>query len=151
MRGHSRLLTIGGMISVVIAVVAFAMAAVSGGHREPDAVAGAPANVRATSMEQSKVRPADPVPGSVSGGARRFAWAPVKAAEGYHVELYRGSDRVFAGESRVPTISVPARWTYAGKTRTLAPGDYRWYVWPVTSGTRGVNAIVQTTLVVPSA
>jgi hypothetical protein len=149
--GRSRRFAIVGVTSVVIAVVAIAMAGVLGGGGEPDTVAGAPDHAGATSAEESTLRPADPVRGSASGVARRFAWAPVKNAEGYHVELYRGSDRVFAGESRVATISVPAHWTYAGESHTLAPGDYRWYVWPVISGTRATNAIVQTNLVVSPA
>jgi hypothetical protein len=90
--------------------------------------------------------------GRPSGGtARRFAWAPVGGAESYHVELFRGSERVFSSDSRKASISIPASWTYGGKTRTLAPGEYQWYVWPTVSGKRSSNAVVQAKLDVPSA
>jgi hypothetical protein len=72
-------------------------------------------------------------------GARRFAWAPVENADGYHVALFRGSNRVFAKRTTRPelTARVPA-------------GEYRWYVWPVVDGRRATSAIVQTNLVIPA-
>jgi len=81
---------------------------------------------------------------------RRFAWAPVENADGYHVELFLGSDRVFSANSKQPSLTVPAHWTFRGERRSLAPGDYQWYVWPVVSGTRAPNAVVRAKLVVPT-
>jgi hypothetical protein len=63
--------------------------------------------------------------------ARRFAWAPVPRAAGYHVEFFRGSTRVFAASTRRAEIALPRRWRFRGRSQSLEPGDYRWYVWPV--------------------
>jgi hypothetical protein len=82
--------------------------------------------------------------------ARRFAWAPAVGASGYHIELFRGQARVYSGEATEPQITIPARWSSGGRRRSLAPGEYRWYVWPIVSGRRAFPAIVQAQLVVPS-
>ena len=34
----------------------------------------------------------------------------------------------------VPRLTIPIRWDFEQKRQTLQPGDYRWYVWPLTSG-----------------
>jgi hypothetical protein len=80
---------------------------------------------------------------------RRFAWAPVAGADAYHVALFLGDERVFFATTLRAQLSVPARWTIAGEPRRLGPGEYRWYVWPVVSGRRAQNAVVQATLTVP--
>jgi hypothetical protein len=81
---------------------------------------------------------------------QRFAWAPVADASGYHVELFRGSKKVFAADTARPALTVPRRWTYAGRPQELEPGVYRWYVWPVTAGRRAVRATVQAALTIPA-
>ena len=81
---------------------------------------------------------------------RRFAWAPTNSS-GYHVELFRGSEVVFSEDTSAPQVTIPARWTYGGQRRSLGPGEYRWYVWPVVSGRRAAQAIVQAKLVVPTS
>ena len=83
--------------------------------------------------------------------ARHFAWAPERSTSAYHVELFHGSTRVFAKDTTAPEITIPARWSFAGKRRWLQPGEYRWYVWPVVSGQRRSKAIVQAKLVVPAS
>ena len=80
--------------------------------------------------------------------ARRFAWAPAPGASGYHVEFFRGSVLAFSANTTTPALTVPARWKDVRRTRSLAPGEYRWYVWPVVSGTRASTAIVRAKLVV---
>jgi len=84
----------------------------------------------------------DPVP-------RRFAWAPSPGASGYHVEVFRGSERVFAADAKRPTVVIPESWTFDETSQKLEPGDYRWYVWPVNSAGRAAQAIVRARLVVP--
>jgi hypothetical protein len=79
---------------------------------------------------------------------RRFAWAPVAGADAYRVELFRDDDLVFVATSRSAEITVPARWTLAGKAHKLAAGEYRWYVWPIVAGRRAQSAVVQATLTV---
>ncbi len=80
---------------------------------------------------------------------RRLAWAPTPNAEGYHVELYRDNTRIFVAESPRAAVVVPVRWTLNGESRTLRPGELRWYVWPVVGGRRSTSAIVQATLTIP--
>lgn len=79
---------------------------------------------------------------------RRFAWAPVDGAVGYHVELFRGNDRVLARDTKEPVLELAPSWRYQGRTVTLTPGEYRWYVWPVTASGRGTQAVVQAKLTV---
>jgi len=79
---------------------------------------------------------------------RRFAWAPVDGAVGYHVELFRGNDRVLAQDTKEPVLELAPSWRYQGRTVTLTPGEYRWYVWPVTASGRGTQAVVQAKLTV---
>jgi len=79
---------------------------------------------------------------------RRFAWAPVDGAVGYHVELFRGNDRVLAQDTKEPILELAPSWRYQGRTVTLTPGEYRWYVWPVTASGRGTQAVVQAKLTV---
>jgi len=80
---------------------------------------------------------------------RRFVWAPAAGATGYHIELFRGRAPVYAADTKQPAVSIPAKWTYDGTRESLAPGDYRWYVWPLVSGLRSSQAVVQATLTVP--
>ena len=79
---------------------------------------------------------------------RRFAWAPVDGAVGYHVELFRGNNRVLAKDTKEPVLELAPTWRYQGRTVTLTPGEYRWYVWPVTASGRGTQAVVQAKLTV---
>ena len=80
---------------------------------------------------------------------QRFAWAPAPGASAYHLELFRGSSKVFEAETKRPAVTIPARWTFDQRKQSLEPGDYRWYVWPLVSGRRAARAIVQARLAVP--
>jgi hypothetical protein len=71
---------------------------------------------------------------------RRFAWAPVAGAIAYHVELFRGSSRVFAARTRRPEISLQTGWRFEGRRQTLTRGNYLWYVWPVYRATGRASA-----------
>jgi hypothetical protein len=68
---------------------------------------------------------------------------------GYHVELFRGSDRILARDRKQPVLELGTTWRYERKVVRLTPGTYRWYVWPVTKNGRAVQAIVQAKLEVP--
>ncbi len=81
---------------------------------------------------------------------QRFAWAPVADASAYHVELFRGSAKVFEAETTQPAITIPAQWTFGERTHSLEPADYRWIVWPVRSGVRAARAVVQAKLTIPA-
>jgi len=72
----------------------------------------------------------------------------VDGAVGYHVELFRGNDRVLAQDTKEPVLELAPSWRYQGRNVTLTPGEYRWYVWPVTASGRGTQAVVQAKLTV---
>ena len=80
---------------------------------------------------------------------RRFAWAPAQGAVRYHVELFRGPDRVLALDTKQPVLELGPTWRHEGRVMRLTEGSYRWYVWSVTSSGRNPQAIVQATLSVP--
>jgi hypothetical protein len=101
-------------------------------------VGTAPASIGTSARLQSKLQPQ----------ARRFAWAPVAAAEQYDFELFQGPNLVYSAQTTRPQLAVPARWELRGRARSLTPGEYRWYVWPVVSGRRALTAVVQARLTV---
>ena len=68
----------------------------------------------------------------------------------YHVELFRGPDRVLARDTKQPVLELGSTWRHEGRVMRLTEGSYRWYVWSVTSSGRNPQAIVQATLSVPS-
>ena len=90
-----------------------------------------------------------PAPATKTPVPRRFAWAPVAGADAYRVEIFLAEARVFSAISKTAQLTVPGRWRLGGKLHTLTAGEYRWYVWPITSGRRSQNAVVQATLTVP--
>jgi hypothetical protein len=92
---------------------------------------------RATAPGRAKVQ---------ASARRRFAWAPTAGASGYHVEFFRGGERVFSGDTAGTTIDIPVRWRYRGVAHAFQSGDYRWYVWPEFDGRRSAHASVQTTI-----
>ena len=83
--------------------------------------------------------------------AKRFVWAPAPGAAGYRVQIFRASTLVFSADTSEPSTTVPATWTQGGARRSLDPGTYRWYVWPLVEGRPASKAIVQSTLVVPKS
>jgi hypothetical protein len=67
-------------------------------------------------------------------------WTAVKRAAYYNVQLWRISTTSQAKAAKKGKIlsawpakaryKLGARWTFEGKTQRLAPGRYKWYVWP---------------------
>jgi hypothetical protein len=105
---------------------------------------------RAKRQRPAATRPAaKPSPGV----ARTFVWVPVDGADAYEVQFFRGTRRVLLTRTPRPRLVVlPRRASGAGRRFFLAPGAYRWYVWPLfrtSSGLRRGDAIVQAKLVVP--
>jgi hypothetical protein len=97
----------------------------------------------------TKPKPSGATAPAAAPEPRRFAWAPVAGAIGYHVELFKGANRVLEQETKEPVLEIGPSWQYEGRTNQLTPGSYRWYVWPVTRGGRSSQAVVQATLDVP--
>jgi hypothetical protein len=97
--------------------------------------------LRAASKRHTQTNAAQPQ-------TRRLAWAPVPGVDGYHVELFRGPDRIFVRDTTRPDVTVPGTWTFEGARESLGPGEYRWIVWSATAGLRSTQAIVQSKLVI---
>jgi hypothetical protein len=124
---------------------------------DPESVSSEPSSGAAQPQLVRKPKPTpEPTGAQPSGQARpeqapprRLAWAPTPGAEGYHVELYRDNVRIFVAETQRPVAVLPTTWTFNGKRRSLAPGELRWYVWPLVDGRRSTGASVQATLVIP--
>jgi hypothetical protein len=59
-----------------------------------------------------------------------LAWARVKGATYYNIQLiYRGRKVLSAWPVR-PSYQLRRAWLYKGRRYRLRPGVYRWYVWP---------------------
>jgi hypothetical protein len=84
--------------------------------------------------------------------ARTFVWVPVRGADGYEVQFFRGARRVLLTRTQRPRLVVPAaRGRGTARRPSLRPGAYRWYVWPLfrtRTGLRRGDAVVQARLVV---
>ena len=57
-------------------------------------------------------------------------WRPVGGASYYNVQLYRGGTKILSTWPAGPRLQLARRWVYRGRRYRLAPGRYRWYVWP---------------------
>ncbi len=60
----------------------------------------------------------------------RLRWARVSRARYYNVQLFRGSRKVLSAWPAGTSLRLHRAWRHAGSRRRLAPGRYRWYVWP---------------------
>ena len=56
-------------------------------------------------------------------------WDAVRRATYYHLQLFRGSKRIFAAWPVKNELGLPAAWKWSGHRYRLGPGHYRWYVW----------------------
>jgi Meckel syndrome type 1 protein len=131
--------------------------------RQPGPAAGKPATKdppKTQPKDQPKARPATPktipvlppasspppsaAPATKPTQARTFAWAPAPGATGYEVQLFRGDDRVLVERTSQTRLKIGPKWTYEGRAMALAPGRYRWYVWPLgAGGARSDTPVVQ--------
>jgi hypothetical protein len=73
------------------------------------------------------VRPAD---GSLVKTLPTLLWVPARNATYYNVQLFRGSVKILSVWPGKNSFTLGRRWTYRGKTVTLRPGVYHWFVWP---------------------
>ena len=73
-----------------------------------------------------------PSPGAVvrTGRPPLLRWTPVGAASYYNVQLLRNGHKILSAWPSRPRYRLKMRWTYRGERRRLAPGRYRWAVWP---------------------
>ena len=59
-----------------------------------------------------------------------LTWLRVRNASYYNVQLFRGGRKILSSWPREPRLRLQAAWLYKGRRHRLAPGLYRWYVWP---------------------
>ena len=71
-----------------------------------------------------------PAGGAGVAAPPRLAWTRVHRATYYNVQLFRGHRKLLSAWPSSPSLQLRARWRFAGHTRRLTPGRYRWYVWP---------------------
>ena len=160
-RGRRVLALLSGVAAASVAVLALLQ--LTGGPSEtsrsvagPDAKTATPRPRQAVPVAKDgaptpkitmSTKPASTTPGGVPA-TRRLAWAPVAGAIGYHVELFRGDERLLAQETKEPALELGRTWRYQRRIVTLTPGTYRWYVWAVTKRGRAAEAVVQAKLTV---
>ncbi len=70
-----------------------------------------------------------------------FVWVAAPGASGYEFQLFRSGERIFRTRVVKPRLVLPGRWRQDGRPYSLVPGDYRWYVWPVSSQTKRQSAV----------
>ncbi|HJS94390.1 MAG TPA: hypothetical protein VJ741_09010 [Solirubrobacteraceae bacterium] len=56
-------------------------------------------------------------------------WTPVRGASYYNVQLYRNGKVLSTWPTRA-SLQLRRRWRFHGHRYRLAPGRYRWFVWP---------------------
>jgi len=59
-----------------------------------------------------------------------LVWVRNAEAAYYNVQLFRGSAKILSAWPTGVRVALHRRWKYQGRTYTLTPGIYRWYVWP---------------------
>jgi hypothetical protein len=60
----------------------------------------------------------------------RLRWKKSPKARYYNVQLFRGKRKVLSAWPRRTRLQLRSAWRYDGRWQRLAPGTYRWYVWP---------------------
>jgi hypothetical protein len=82
----------------------------------------------------SAVPTASPLLGPARGSRLRapplLLWKPVKRAAYYNVQLFRGKRKVLSSWPVAAKLQLDGSWRFEGQRRRLAPGHYRWLVWP---------------------
>ncbi len=72
-----------------------------------------------------------PSPGAKVGAGRvKLAWVAAPGARYYNVQLFRGGKKLLSTWPLTTSLALPRHWVHDGKTYSLKPGTYHWYVWP---------------------
>ncbi|MGH3078166.1 MAG: hypothetical protein ACRDPZ_08275 [Gaiellaceae bacterium] len=107
-------------------------AAVKGVLVKPDGSVAKAGATRPTTNEPAAAKPAltRPAVGARVTAPPLLAWRAVPRATYYNVQLYRGGRKILTAWPSATTFRLQRSWRYDGRTYRLAPGVYRWYVWP---------------------
>jgi hypothetical protein len=76
------------------------------------------------------VRLLAPAAGARLGAPPALSWTAVPKASYYNVQLFKGRAKVLSAWPTKPSFKVAHSWKFGGRRHRLAPGSYRWYVWP---------------------
>jgi hypothetical protein len=118
----------------------------------PERSASSP-TTRSTPATPAAVPTKPPVPAGIHAAAlpgQTFVWVAAPKAAAYEFQLFQAGERIFRARVNEPRLQLPGRWRQGGHPYALLPGDYRWYVWPVSVGAKHQSsvAIVQAKLVI---
>jgi hypothetical protein len=85
-----------------------------------------------TSATRTVQRPAltRPLDGARLSAPPVLDWSPVPGATYYNVQLFRNGKKVLSAWPKSTSFRLSRTWKFGGRTQTLSPGRYRWYVWP---------------------
>jgi hypothetical protein len=93
------------------------------------AVDGA-ANTAADSADATPTAPLySPTAGTRLTEPPRLAWKPVPKARYYNVQVWRHG-KILSAWPAGASLRLRRAWRFGGRRYRLAPGRYRWYVWP---------------------
>jgi hypothetical protein len=82
-----------------------------------------------TATVKPGVRLLSPAAGTRLATPPTLRWTPVTKASYYNVQLFRGSKILSAWPTHA-SFRLARRWRFGGRLHRLAPGRYRWFVWP---------------------
>jgi hypothetical protein len=71
-----------------------------------------------------------PVRGSRLTAPPLLRWHPVRRANYYNVQLFRGRHKILTAWPTATRLQLHKAWTFGGERLRLTRGAYRWYVWP---------------------
>lgn len=68
-----------------------------------------------------------------------LVWTAMPNTGYYNVQLWRNNVKILSAWPVRTKLALHLRWSYAGNRYALAPGEYRWYVWPGVGARANVN------------
>jgi hypothetical protein len=75
------------------------------------------------------IRLLSPSPNAKLKDPPTLRWTAIPTASYYNVQLFKGKKILSAWPTKA-SFKLARSWKFAGKRHRLAPGRYRWYVWP---------------------
>jgi hypothetical protein len=60
----------------------------------------------------------------------KLVWSINREASYYNVQVYRGKIKILSVWPKKPTRALTKRWRFEGRSYSLVPGLYTWFVWP---------------------
>jgi hypothetical protein len=86
-----------------------------------------------TAAESAQATPTAPLYSPLAGTRvtrpPRLAWKPAPKARYYNVQVWRRG-KILSAWPTATSLRLRRAWTFDGHRYRLAPGRYRWYVWP---------------------